>query len=42
MVQIKGVTVNGKPFVVDGQVAVLSDGRVIPVEDRPADTRWGR
>lgn len=42
MIQIPGVLVNGKPFVVDSQVAILSDGRVIALEDRPVRTRWGR
>lgn len=42
MVQIKGVTINGEKFVVDNTVAVTVSGRAIAVEDRPADTRWGR
>ena len=42
MIQIPNVTINGKPFVVNEQFAITQDGRVIPVEDRPADTRWGR
>lgn len=42
MIQVPGVTVNGRPFVCDERVAVLSDGRVIALEDRPLESRWGR
>lgn len=42
MIQIPGVLLNGKPFVVDATIAIASDGRTIALEDRPASTRWGR
>lgn len=42
MIQVQGVTINGKKFVVDGQVAITTDGQVIPVEDKPVPGKWGR
>lgn len=42
MIQIPGVLLNGKPFVVDAKVAVSSDGRIIALEDPAPRTRWGR